>query len=470
MLGYFRINDPYRLVIIFILLLIFRLPYLISTDWLSLPELKWMIVGERLNEGALLYANIWEEISPLSALVYKAIDFLFGRSQRAFLIIGLFVFYFQIFYMNYMALKHKMYNENNYLPALFYGLMGLIFFNILTLSPQLMGLTFVLFSIDSLLSHVETRNKTDANLLNIGLFTGLACMFYLPFIHLMVVHLVILLFFTNTIIRRYLLMVYGLLIPFGIAWAYFLWKDETAAFYHIYIFSVFRTESEMFMEMRSILYLSGFTILLFIVSSFKILSGLGFNIFQVRIQKTMFFTSIVCLFIWLIYADNSGMGLIIFLPWAAFFLSHFFLSIRHRLKRELSFLVYFLSIITLYFGVKYQIFNLDRLADTSSLLVDQQATITPPFAGKKLLVLGPDYEPYFYSRQATPYLDWELSRVQLEGLDYYDNLEGIDRNIRSDMPEYIVDQRDLAPVIFDKIPILGQEFEHLGNGIYKNRR
>jgi hypothetical protein len=36
LLGYFRINDPYRLVIIFFcILLLFRLPYLISSDWLS---------------------------------------------------------------------------------------------------------------------------------------------------------------------------------------------------------------------------------------------------------------------------------------------------------------------------------------------------------------------------------------------------------------------------------------------------
>lgn len=469
MLGYFRINDPYRLVIIFILLLLVRLPYLLTTEWLSMPELKWMIIGERLNEGALLYADLWDDISPLSALVYKSIDFVFGRSQRTFLIFGLFVFYFQIFYMNYTALRHKMYNENNYLPALFYGLMGLIFFNMVTLSPQLMGLTFVMFSIDSLLSHIETRNKTDANLLNIGLFTGIACMFYLPFILIMVVHLVILLFFTNTIKRRYLLMIYGLFIPFGIIWLFYLWQGQSSAFIQIFLFSVFHTEADNFMEIRSILFLTGFTIFLYIISSLKILSSFGFNIFQVRIQKTMFFASIVCLLIWLFYADHSGTGLIIFLPWTAFFLSHFFLSIRHRIKRELSFLFYFLSVIVLHFGVRYQALNLSAMVNISSLMVDQQKiSAPPPYSGRKILVLGPDFEPYFYGKQATPYLNWEISKVQWEALNYYDNLEAIDRNIRSDMPEYIVDQVDIVSIVFDKIPLLGEEYEKVGDGLYKN--
>ncbi|NJN28475.1 MAG: hypothetical protein HC819_22135 [Cyclobacteriaceae bacterium] len=178
MLGYFRINDPYRLLIIFIVLTLFRLPFLISPDWQTIPELSWMIVGERLNEGALLYVGIWDDLGPLSAIAYRLTDFVFGRSHLSFQILGLLIYFFQVFYMNYIALKHKMYNENNYLPALFYGILGLLFFNIIMLSPQLLGLTFVLLSLNSLFNHIETRNKTDGNLLNIGLYIGIASLFF----------------------------------------------------------------------------------------------------------------------------------------------------------------------------------------------------------------------------------------------------------------------------------------------------
>jgi hypothetical protein len=84
-------------------------------------------------------------------------------------------------------------------------------------------------------------------------------------------------------------------------------------------------------------------------------------------------------------------------------------------------------------------------------------------------VLGPDFKPYFYGRQATPYLNWDISKVQLEELNYYDNLEAIDRNIRGDMPDYIVDQINIVPSIFDKIPLLGEEYEPVRNGLFKRR-
>jgi hypothetical protein len=425
-----------------------------------------MLIGERMNDGAMLYVDIWDDIAPLSALVYKGINFAVGRSLLTIQILGLIVFFFQIFYINFIALRHKMYNENNYLPALFYGILGLVSFNMMTLSPVLMGMTFILFSINNLLTHVESRNKTDANLINIGLFTGIAMLFYLPFAFAIFIHAIILLFFTNTLKRRYLLLLYGLIMPVAIAWVYYVWNDQTSGFYHNYLFALFRTHPESILGLKTILVISGLTILLYAISSFKILSGFGFNIFQVRIQKTMFFASMVFLGIWLLYSDRGGYTLVIFIPWAAFFLTHFFLSIRHKLKRELSFLAYLLTIMILYLGTTFNLSLISTQVDYSSVLV-RQLDQNLPYKDKKVLVLGPDIEPYLHAKVSTPYFNWSLSRNQLEGLNYYDNLEEIDRNIRGDMPDYIIDQVGLAARLFEKIPILGSEFVLIGNGIYK---
>ena len=107
-----------------------------------------------MNEGAMLYVDIWDDIGLLSAHVFRLIDFVFGRSQLTLQIGGLILFFIQIYYINFISLKHKMFNENNYLPALFYGLLGLTFFNVITLSPQMLGATFILFSINHLFNHV----------------------------------------------------------------------------------------------------------------------------------------------------------------------------------------------------------------------------------------------------------------------------------------------------------------------------
>ena len=465
MLSYFRINDPYRLVILFFVLTLFRLPFLISSSWHTIPELSCMIIGERMNEGALLYVDIWDDIGPLSAWTYRIIDFFFGRSYQALQIMGMVVFFIQIFFLNYMSLRHKMFNENNYLPALFYSLLGLVFFNIISLSPQLIGMTFILFSVNHLFNHIETRNKTDGNLLNIGLYIGIASLFYLPYFFMILLHIVALLFFTNTLRRRYLLLLYGIGIPFVITWLIYLWYSSGFEFSRNFIYSLLDFDKASFLSLSSILILGGTTLFLFLIAALKILSGFGFTVFQVRIQKVMFFGAVVSLVLYSIYSDHSGNGMILFLPWFAFFLSHFFIKIKNTLKRELGFLLYFVTIIIVYSGVTFQLFKFDELVNLDSLIF----TIPEKeiYAGEKILILGNDIRPYGTSRQATPYFNWHLSKAQLENLSYYDNLEAIDKNLRSDMPEFIIDQVELAPKIFDKIPLIGSEYTKVSDGIYQ---
>lgn len=443
------------------------MPYLISPDWLTIPELRWMIVGERMNEGALLYVGIWDDIGPLSAWVYRLLDVLFARSQLALQILGLLLFFFQVYYINHISLKHKMYNENNYLPGLIYGILGLTFFNVITLSPQLIGLTFVLLSINSLFNHIETRNKTDGNLLNIGLYIGIASLFFLPYFIMILIHIVGLIFFTNTIRRRYLLLIYGVSIPLIICWLIYVWYGNTQELFSNYFHSLFSLETEHFLTYKSILILSATTILLFILSALKILSGFGFTIFQVRTQKVMFFAAVVALLIYVFYSAKNGYSFIMFFPWTAFFLSHFFLSIKNTLKRELSFLIYFSSILLLYAGITFQAFDTKQIINLDPLIINATTFGNEAYADKKILVLGSDIKPYLIGKQATPYFNWNLSKGQLEHLNYYDNLEAVDKNIRSDMPDFIIDQIDLAPKLFDQIPLLGAEYEQTGKGIYK---
>jgi hypothetical protein len=466
LLSYFRINDPYRLIIIFIALILFRLPFFISSDWFTIQELSWMIIGERMNEGAMLYVGVWDDIGPLSAWVYRFLDFTFGRSQLALQIFGLLLFFFQVFYVNHISLKNKLYNENNYLPALFYGILGLISFNIITLSPQLLGLTFVLLSMNSLFSHIETRNKTDKNLLNSGLYLGIAALFYLPYFVLTFVLIVSLVFFTNTIRRRYLLLIYGVFVPFLLCWLVYVWYGKTNELFGIYFHSLFNFETAQFLTYKSILVLSGSTILFFSLAVLKTLSGFGFTIFQVRIQKIIFFTAVVTFVIYYLYSNNDGLSFIMFFPWVAFFLSHFFLSIKKKFKREFGFLIYLFSILALYVGITFQTIDLNDILDFDSVILDTSVG-NETYADKKILVLGPDIKPYYIGKQATPYFNWNLSKVQLEHLNYYDNLEAIDKNIRGDMPEYILDQINLAPELLKSIPLLGKEYEYLGNGIYQ---
>ncbi len=84
MISFFRLNDPYRIIGIFILLLLIRLPALLGFVPLLQPELGWMLLGESLAEGRILYEGVWDNTGPFSAAVYWFMNLLFGRSQLAF--------------------------------------------------------------------------------------------------------------------------------------------------------------------------------------------------------------------------------------------------------------------------------------------------------------------------------------------------------------------------------------------------
>jgi len=466
LLNYFRINDPYRLIIIFIALILLRLPFLTSTDWITIQELKWMVVGDKINDGALLYSELWDNCGLPAAWMYSFIDLIAGRSILVYQIVALLIFFLQIGFFNFIALKHKMYHENNYLPALFGGILALSLFNILSLSPALMGLTFILFSINSLLNYIASRDKHDGSLINIGIQIGIACLFYLPYFLFLLVHVASLLFFTSTQQRRYLLLLYGITFPSILIGLYYAWHGHLMDFLDNFFLSLFTVEPESFMSLEQMFKALGLTLALFLLASLKTLSSFGFNVFQARIQKVMFLCFVISALILLLYANKTGEVFIIFIPWTAFFFSHFFLSIRHKIKRELFFLAYFIAVLVLYFGTSFQWF---RFYDYEPILVKKELPINVPYAEKRIVVFGPDIRPYYYAKAATPYLNWQLSKWQVEELNYYDNLESIDRNFRRDMPDYIVDQIDLAPQLFYNMPLLGAEYETAGRGIYKRK-
>jgi hypothetical protein len=61
---------------------------MLDPSWLTVPELKWMLLGEKLNGGAMLYADILDNTAPLSALAYRLLNLVAGRSPLAMHIAG----------------------------------------------------------------------------------------------------------------------------------------------------------------------------------------------------------------------------------------------------------------------------------------------------------------------------------------------------------------------------------------------
>ena len=73
-------------------------------------------IGEQMSQGNLLYRDIWDSVSPLSALVYWSIDRVFGRSPIILHGAATLVSLFQIAYFNYLTNTRDVYPDRSFWP------------------------------------------------------------------------------------------------------------------------------------------------------------------------------------------------------------------------------------------------------------------------------------------------------------------------------------------------------------------
>lgn len=469
MFSFFRINDPYRLIIISFILIFISLPVLIGGRPLTIPELTWMIVGEKMSEGASLYIDIWDSVSPFAAAVYWFIDALFGRSLPVYQIIGLMLIIVQSAIFNSMLLKFKAYNENNYIPALIYALLMTMHFDFLTLSPALMSLTFLLPALRLVFDFIQSREKDDEKILRIGIYSGVAVLFFFPAILFMIVVILAFLFFTGVSARKSLLAIYGFVLPIALVGAYYYFKGGDKAFLIQYIYAYFMFPEEYLVDFSSLLAIASTTILFGALSILKVFSYPGFTNFQTRIQQIMLTLVIVSAFMFSMTNNKAPFQLAIFAPPAAFFISHHFMLIRRRLFVEIQFTIFLFLIVFINLGSYYNIGVVNRFVDPDGLFVGE-TSIGRMVAGSKILVLGDEVSYYKDAQLATPYLDWEVAGMHFHALDYYDNITAIYQNLQNDMPDYIIDQEGLMHALEERIPAIDNWFvETTTEKVYRRR-
>lgn len=468
MLSYFRINDPYRLAVIFAFLVLVRLTIFSGEFPEHISELKWMVMGEKLSGDSVLYVDLWDNFPPLSAAVYRFIDSVFDRSPLTNHILSLFLVFFQAIIFNNLLLKHRAYNENTYLPAFLYVILMNLFFDFYLLSPVLMGLTFILLALDNIITHLsDTRN--DQLVLYTGLYLGVANLFYYPSFMVLIAVYVAYTFLTATSIRRYLLLTFGYGLPIIITWIYYYLQGGMKEFYIDFVFSIFNVSSHNYLE--PVFYLCiliipfGFAL----VAITKTLRSIRFTNQQERIQKLMLIILFFAALAWLFNKERAPFQLIITIPPVAFFLTHYFLNIRAKWKAEVLFAIFlggmlFINISTYQktgFVMKY--ISYDDLEVGTTRWDDL-------VRGKKILYLGEDYSIYQSASLATPYFNWDLSKLHLNYSQYFDNLTAIYRNFQRELPEVIIDEKGVMVEVMNKMPTIKKAYQSRENGkVYVKR-
>jgi len=466
LLTFFRVNDPYRIPIIFVLLMLVRLPVLVSSEYLTLPELNWMLVGENIAEGDRLYTQLWDNIGPLAALLYHLIELVFSRSQNAYVILATLLTTYQCLIFNDFLLAKKAYHENTYVPALLYGLLSCFSFDFYTLSPVLLSLTWVLLALRNIFYRIESQSR-DVRILSTGIFVGLAALCYFPSIIFLISSLLAYLFFANLSLRRVLLLLYGVALPFLVAFTFFYLFEASEGFTQQYLLAFRNLPRTPYVDGWDLLIISAVSLGFLVAALYQIGQYRRYTNQQSKLQRIMGLKLVAALAILLLVRQAAPYHLLFFVPPVAFFITHFLLIIRRILIAELVTVGLALLLVLNGYALMYNFFSFREITNIENLMV-KATEYDELIEGKRVLILGQNLNVYRNAQLATPYLNWQLAARQLAGLNDFANVASVYDSFREDMPDLIIDEVQLMPQIFERIPQIAASYRKLaGRPVYQ---
>jgi len=451
-LRFFKSPLPSRLVVLLLLILAVRLPLL----WLGVPltaaELRALLVGERLNEGALLYRDIYDSTAPLAAYLFGALDTVLSRPLWLYRVLALALLLFQALRFNLVLNRADVHPERGFVAALTYLVLGSLTADLDTLSPLLIGHTFLIAALSALLP-TSREGYDNRRLFRAGFLIGVAALCYLPLALFLLVGLFAVIIFAANSFRSFLLLVCGFLFPYAVAATFFLYTDSLPSFSQFHLRPtlsglVAGTDGlPLFVQLR-LLIIPGLVLLMALGRSFTTSLGL---VFQIKFQQLMLIWLLVAL---AMAAAGRGMAPGTFglaLPPLTYFSLFMWQKARHAWIMEVLLLALLAGVVV----VRYR--TLLHLETVLHLPAEQNYAVQPNPAyaaiqGKRLLVLGPDRRPYVQNPLATPYLDWRLSQVDFGHLNEYAAVFRLSQNFALLPPEYIIDDARLMPELQYKVP------------------
>ena len=465
LLNFFKINDPYRLIAILIIGIGIKLPFIIG-GCATLEMEKSLLIGEAVASTSMYY-GILDNTAPLAAGVYWLIAFVAGKSPISLHILGTLLLILQAIIFNNLAIRNKVYEQNTYLPAFAYLIIGSIQYNLSSFSSAQMGMTFILLAFSQLLSHVEFRAKREEQIMSIGLLTGIASLFYLPLIIFLPIILIILLVFTNTLSRRYFILIISAAMPQAVAFAYY-WVLNGVPDYYIANF-ILPTLDFGFNAGASIQ--QSYPVLLPIT----ILGLLGFatmpkqrrlNNYQNRLAQLFFATGLLILIIPLLTALDLQGAILLYLPILAFFATHLFFLIRRPMADLVASVTFIGTSLFLAYQTEFHFMEWPKKIEERTKVNQGLLDLVK---NKKIWVLGDEPELYTHGKLGTTFYNWQLSKPYLENLDYYDNLVFIKKSVDRFKPEVILDYEFMWKKLVLHIPSLEEDYEQIRPFVYKRK-
>lgn len=419
-------------------------------------EIKWMVLGSKMSAGATLFRDIWDNTAPLSAGFYWILDMLFGRSHFVYYFVALILTIYQAALFNSLVIGNNAMQENTYIPALFYALLFSLTEEFMILSPLLIGLTFFLLALNNIFGQIQIRAKRDEKIMIIGIYMGVATMCHFVFGVLFIGVVLVLLIFSGTVLRRYLLMITGFLIPVILVLLYYLIVGGLQELFIYGMASALMLEVDWHLNKWVIISICGFPAILLLLSFWKIAQRSRLSNYQARLLQVMILFLVIGFSCFWAFSDRSMLPLLLICPSVVYLLTQYFLILRKSLLNEIAFFTCTVVLALTPYVFHYGWFGSEELMKGNTLLVPDSSTELTD--GKELLVLGADWQILRRARHVTPFYNWKVSSQLFRELDYYDNQSIILEQMKQVAPELIVDRENLYPKLRARFPLLQNNY------------
>ena len=459
MLRFFRVNDPYRLLAILVLIILFALPLLLTQPPLSVQELRHLLVGEAVSGGQTMYVQVYDSTAPFAAGIYGAVDWLFGRSMPAREVLTILLFFFQAAFFSILLINNKAYNDNNYVPGVVFAILCFISYDFFSLSPELLGSTLLLLALNHLFREIEFRIQREETILSLGVYLGAASIFVFSYSIFLFGTALILILFTRISLRKLLLLLLGFALPHAILFLIYLRWDEAALLWQNFYLPNLSIATEPYMAWRSLFYLLAVPAAYFLIALFMMTREARFTKYQSQLFQVMFLWLLFALAEAAITRERSPHSFLTTLPSLTYFISHYLLLIRRRWIAE--------TMLWIFLGGILAIGHLARLDRISAINYAQLrlpvSQVDEKTEGKKLMVLGRDITLYRHHALASYFLDWSLAEETVTDLSYYAHVLKVEEAFRTHPPDVVVDLESAMPAILNRIPALQKRYRRDGS-------
>lgn len=422
------------------------------------PEMVWLLIGERMAEGKHMYKDILDDTGPLASGTYWLLHLVFGRSIAVYKILAGLIVFIQLTYLNSLFMRYKSFDENTYIPALVVLILFYCSYDLITLSPALLGSTFIVFALGQLFAQTVLQKDGSDSVLLVGLFAGIALCFHFPLViflpYLILAGVVV----SSFSFRQLLLSLIGYSIPIGICALYYFWIDALPQFVVEYILVGRLGEVYVHVSYRDLLLLYVTPLFFAVIGIF--MSSL-FKSLTVNQQKQL-----QLMLIFLVFAASSiflvnrrtPYQLLILIPSFAYFISMFLITAKRGFVNKILSNVFVIVIPLVGFGWWFLKNDGNQLQDYA-VLAKQKHEISKD---KKVLVLGNDLGYYKHAKQATPYLNYYISREVLEDFEDFKDMSEAYKNFLEEKPEIVVDEDGVFQNLLQRIPLLKEKYRKSG--------